>query len=37
MMFTDGSCCVVGNIEGGRLLYGVLHDKLQKPLMDEVN
>ncbi|PKU30659.1 hypothetical protein llap_19038 [Limosa lapponica baueri] len=26
-----------GNIEGGKLLYGILHDKLQKQLKEKVN
>ncbi|OPJ66715.1 hypothetical protein AV530_016722 [Patagioenas fasciata monilis] len=36
-LFTDGSCCLVGNTEGGKLLCEVPHDKLQKPLKDKVN
>ena len=36
-LFTDGSCRIVESIEGGKLLYGVLHDKLQKLLKEKVN
>ena len=36
-LFTDGSCCIVGKHDDGRLRCGIPHDEPLKVLRDKVN